>query len=144
MLPRARFDLAAAQGRAAPTSSPRFATPSPATPGRPLQQRPECSVARSLRGLVKLLDDLGKAGIVFRSATEPFDTATPAGRMVVQVLGVFAEFERATIIDRIVAGMERKAARECRAWRRRLPALCQPALRTLHSAFTHLPMSERG
>ncbi len=31
--------------------------------------------------------------------------------MVVQMLGVFAEFERATIIDRVIAGMERKAAR---------------------------------
>ena len=31
--------------------------------------------------------------------------------MMVQMLGVFAEFERATIVDRIVAGMERKAAR---------------------------------
>jgi DNA invertase Pin-like site-specific DNA recombinase len=49
------------------------------------------------------------AGAVFRSATEPFDTGSPAGRMMVQMLGVFAEFERATIIDRVVAGMERKA-----------------------------------
>src|SRR5690606_9843800 len=39
------------------------------------------------------------------------DTATPAGRMMVQVLAVFAEFERATIIDRVINGMERKAAR---------------------------------
>ena len=31
--------------------------------------------------------------------------------MMVQMLGVFAEFERATIIDRVIAGMERKAAR---------------------------------
>jgi site-specific DNA recombinase len=49
--------------------------------------------------------------VVFRSATEPFDTGSPAGRMMAQMLGVFAEFERATIIDRITAGMERKAAR---------------------------------
>lgn len=68
-------------------------------------------IARTLRGLVKLLDELDRAGVVFRSATEPFDTASPAGRMMVQMLGVFAEFERATIIDRITAGMERKAAR---------------------------------
>lgn len=40
-----------------------------------------------------LLDDLDHAGVVFRSATEPFDTSTPAGRMLVQMLGVFAEFE---------------------------------------------------
>ncbi|HEV8557662.1 MAG TPA: recombinase family protein, partial [Actinophytocola sp.] len=68
-------------------------------------------LARSLRGLVHILDELDDAGAVFRSATEPFDTATPVGRMLVQMLGVFAQFERETIIDRVINGMERKAAR---------------------------------
>src|SRR5579884_2447055 len=68
-------------------------------------------LARSVRGLAHILDELDQAKVAFRSATEPFDTATPAGRMMVQMLGVFAEFERATIVDRIIAGMERKAAR---------------------------------
>jgi site-specific DNA recombinase len=67
-------------------------------------------LTRSLRDLVTLLDDLDTAGVVFRSATEPFDTATPMGRMLVQMLGMFAQFERDTIIDRVIAGMERKAA----------------------------------
>src|SRR5690606_24886756 len=51
-------------------------------------------------------------GVVFRSATEPFDTSTPMGRMLVQMLGMFAQFERDTIIDRVINGMERKAAKE--------------------------------
>ena len=67
--------------------------------------------ARSVRGLATLLEALDQAGVAFRSATEPFDTTTAAGRMMVQMLGVFAEFERATIIDRVISGMERKAAR---------------------------------
>jgi site-specific DNA recombinase len=67
-------------------------------------------LTRSLRNLVTLLDDLDQAGVVFRSATEPFDTATAMGRMLVQMLGMFAQFERDTIIDRVIAGMERKAA----------------------------------
>ena len=67
--------------------------------------------SRSLRDLTGLLDELAEAEVVFRSATEPFDTATPVGRMLVQMLGVFAEFERETIIDRVIAGMERKAAK---------------------------------
>jgi site-specific DNA recombinase len=67
--------------------------------------------ARKLRVLVDLLERLDAAGVAFRSATEPIDTSTPTGRMLVQMLGVFAEFERETIIDRVVAGMERKAAR---------------------------------
>ena len=64
-----------------------------------------------MRGLAQLLDELDRAGVAFRSATEPFDTTTAAGRMMVQMLGVFAEFERATIVDRVIAGLERKAAR---------------------------------
>jgi site-specific DNA recombinase len=67
--------------------------------------------SRSLRDLTTLLDDLDEAEVVFRSATEPFDTSTPVGRMLVQMLGVFAEFERETIIDRVINGMERKAAK---------------------------------
>jgi site-specific DNA recombinase len=76
-------------------------------------------LARSIRGLAQILEDLDTAGVAFRSATEPFDTATPAGRMMVQMLGVFAEFERATIIDRVIAGMERKAAKG--GWSGRVP-----------------------
>jgi site-specific DNA recombinase len=67
--------------------------------------------SRRIRDLVWLLDELDQAGVVFRSATEPFDTSTPAGRMLVQMLGVFAEFEREMIIDRVINGMERKAAK---------------------------------
>lgn len=55
--------------------------------------------SRNLRDMVMLLDELDQAGVVFRSATEPFDTSTPMGRMLVQMLGMFAQFERDTIID---------------------------------------------
>src|SRR5260370_28233801 len=67
-------------------------------------------LSRSVRGLAQILEELDHSHVVFRSATEPFETATAAGRIVVQVLGVFAEFERATLVDRVLAGMERKAA----------------------------------
>lgn len=60
-------------------------------------------LARSVRWLAQILEDLDHAGVAFRSATEPFDTGSPAGRMMVQMLGVFAEFERATIIDRVIS-----------------------------------------
>lgn len=66
---------------------------------------------RRIRDLAILMDELAKAEVYFRSATEPFDTSTPAGRMLVQMLGVFAEFEREMIIDRVRGGMERKAAK---------------------------------
>jgi site-specific DNA recombinase len=36
-------------------------------------------VCRSIRGLAQIIDELDQAGVIFRSATEPFDTGTPAG-----------------------------------------------------------------
>jgi site-specific DNA recombinase len=68
-------------------------------------------LSRSVRGLAQILEALDEAGVLFRSASEPFDTCSSAGRMMVHMLGVFAEFERATIVERVIAGMERKAAR---------------------------------
>ncbi len=67
--------------------------------------------SRSLRDTVALLEELDTAGVVFRSSTEPFDTSGPMGRMLLQLLAMFAQFERDTIIERVIAGMERKAAR---------------------------------
>jgi site-specific DNA recombinase len=68
-------------------------------------------LARTVGVLVEILGELERHGVAFRSATEPFDTANPAGRLMVQMLGVIAEFERATIIERVIAGMEKKAAK---------------------------------
>ena len=68
-------------------------------------------LSRNLGQLATLIEELEHAGVAFQSMTEPFETTTPAGRMMVQMLGVFAEFERASIIERISAGMERKASR---------------------------------
>jgi site-specific DNA recombinase len=67
--------------------------------------------ARSIRGLMDIVEDLEKAGVALRSVTEPIDTSGPVGRMLLQLLGIFAEFERAILIDRITAGLGRKAAR---------------------------------
>jgi site-specific DNA recombinase len=67
--------------------------------------------SRRLSDLLALLAELDDAGVAFVSATEPFDTSTSIGRMLVQLLGVFAEFERETIIDRVTKGMAAKAAK---------------------------------
>ncbi len=68
-------------------------------------------LSRNLGQLAALSEELQGAGVALRSVSEPFDTLTPASKMMLQLLGVFAEFERASIIDRIGAGMERKAQR---------------------------------
>jgi DNA invertase Pin-like site-specific DNA recombinase len=46
------------------------------------------------------------AGAGFRSLTEAVDTTTPAGRMMMQMVGAFAEFERAMLHERTKAGLE--------------------------------------
>lgn len=67
-------------------------------------------LSRNVRQLAQLSEELDKVGVALRSATEPFDTSSAAGKMMLQMLGVFAEFERRTIVDRITAGMERAAS----------------------------------
>jgi site-specific DNA recombinase len=55
--------------------------------------------SRRQRDLVALVEELTGLGVAFVSATEAFDTSTPAGRAMLQMLGTFAEFEREMIID---------------------------------------------
>jgi DNA invertase Pin-like site-specific DNA recombinase len=50
-------------------------------------------VARSLRHLLQILDRLNAQGAQFWSLTEAIDTTTAAGRMMMQIVGAFAEFE---------------------------------------------------
>jgi len=65
-------------------------------------------LSRKVRELALMVDELTRQGITLRSITEPFDTSTAAGKMMLQMLGVFAEFEHATIVERTRVGMERK------------------------------------
>ena len=68
-------------------------------------------LARSVSGLAQVLEALDAAGVAFRSASEPFDTSTPAGRMMVQMPGGLAEFERELILERTKVGLAKKAAK---------------------------------
>lgn len=76
-------------------------------------------LARSLFDLLAILRRIELAGARFRSITEPFDTSTPVGRMVLQLLGVIAEFERALILERSAAGQRAARARGVRFGRPR-------------------------
>ena len=51
------------------------------------------------------MERIDQLGAGFRSLTEAIDTTTPAGRMMMQMVGSFAEFERAMIRERTKAGM---------------------------------------
>jgi DNA invertase Pin-like site-specific DNA recombinase len=67
-------------------------------------------LSRSLKDLLHILEKIAEAGAGFRSLTEHIDTTTPAGRMMVQMLGAFAEFERSMVRERTRLGL--RAARE--------------------------------
>jgi DNA invertase Pin-like site-specific DNA recombinase len=67
-------------------------------------------LSRSLRDVLSIMERLGDSGAGFRSLTEAIDTTTAAGRMMMQMVGVFAEFERAMLKERTKAGLD--AARE--------------------------------
>lgn len=56
-------------------------------------------LSRSLRDVFTIMERLGDSGAGFRSLTEAIDTTTPAGRMMMQMVGAFAEFERAQRAD---------------------------------------------
>jgi DNA invertase Pin-like site-specific DNA recombinase len=60
---------------------------------------------RSLKHLVNALADLDSYGIAFVSLRDNLDLSTPAGRLMFQIIGAMAEFERSLIQERVRAGL---------------------------------------
>lgn len=68
-------------------------------------------LGRSLPDLVAFLSDIQNRGCDLYLHQQAVDTSTPSGRMLFQMLAVFAEFERAIITSRISAGLDRARAK---------------------------------
>lgn len=64
-------------------------------------------LSRSLSDLVKFLEEMQAKGVDLYLHQQGLDTSTPAGRAMFQMLGVFSEFERAMIRERVNAGLAR-------------------------------------
>lgn len=62
-------------------------------------------LTRSLKDLLSLLEKVQAAGAGFLSLTESIDTTTAAGRMMMHIVGSFAEFERAMLRERTHSGL---------------------------------------
>ncbi|HHH31145.1 MAG TPA: recombinase family protein [Polyangiaceae bacterium] len=60
---------------------------------------------RSLKHMVVTLDEIGALGVDFVSVSEPFDTTTPQGRLLLHLVAAMAEFERELIRERTRAGL---------------------------------------
>ena len=63
-------------------------------------------LSRSLKDLINTLDELGHLDIHFISYDNNLDTTTPTGKLVFQIIGAVAEFEKDIIRERVVAGLE--------------------------------------
>lgn len=60
----------------------------------------------SLSHLVRSMAALGAHGINFRSLSDPIDTSSAGGRLVLAMMGALAEFERSLIVERTQAGIQ--------------------------------------
>lgn len=93
-------------------------------------------LSRSLQDLVGFLGELKVKGVDLYLHQQGLDTSTPAGKAMFQMMGVFAEFERAMIVERVKAGL-RRAKREGRiGGRPRVAALVEERVREMLAAGT--------
>jgi DNA invertase Pin-like site-specific DNA recombinase len=75
-------------------------------------------LGRSLQDLVAFLGELHAKGVDLYLHQQGIDTGTPAGKAMFQMMGVFAEFERAMIVERVKAGLARARSQGKRLGRR--------------------------
>src|SRR2546421_7780586 len=86
-------------------------------------------LGRSLQDLVGFLSELHALRIDLFLHQQGLDTTTPAGKAMFQMMGVFAEFERAMIQERVRAGLARARSEGKRLGRPPIPAEMQKAIR---------------
>jgi len=88
-------------------------------------------LGRSMQHLVGFLTDLRALGCDLYLHQQALDTSTPSGRAMFQMCGVFAEFERAMIVERVNAGLARARARGKRLGRRPVRPSVEARIREL-------------
>ena len=86
-------------------------------------------LGRSLQHLLGFLGELRAKGVDLYLHQQGIDTSTPAGKALFQMLGIFAEFERAMIVERVHAGLRRARAQGKRLGRPRVPAEVEQRIR---------------
>ncbi len=86
-------------------------------------------LGRSLQDLVAFLGDLQASDVDLYLHQQGVDTTTPGGKALFQMMGVFAEFERAMMRERIKAGLARARAQGKRLGRPPVPPEVEQAIR---------------
>lgn len=91
-------------------------------------------LARSVRELHTIADDLQKRGINFVSISDRIDTSTAAGKAMFGMLAVFAEFERGMIQERTLAGLQSARKKGKFGGRPTIEEKTKKHIRTLYNA----------
>ena len=86
-------------------------------------------LGRSLKDLVDFLTELKAKGVDLYLHQQAVDTSTPSGRALFQMLAVFAEFERALIVERVKTGLMRAKAEGKTLGRPRIDAEIEDRIR---------------
>ena len=77
--------------------------------------------ARSTKELINALEEFNNLGVDFISYKENIDTSTPTGKILFTMISAFAEFERAIIRERVIAGMGKAKLRGVKFGRPSIP-----------------------
>jgi len=88
-------------------------------------------LGRSLKHLVELLEDFNTKGVNLYFHQQGIDTTTPSGKMMFQMCGVFAEFERSILQERVKAGLARARAQGKKLGRPAVPPIKVHKIKTL-------------
>ena len=86
-------------------------------------------LGRSLQDLIGFLGEMHAKEVDLYPHQQGLDTSTPAGKALFQMLGVFGEFERAMIRERVNAGLARARAKGVQLGRPRVPEDVEAAIR---------------
>src|ERR1700691_5352807 len=93
-------------------------------------------LGRSVQDFVTFLGELHGKGVDLYLHQQGIDTSTPAGKAMFQMMGVFAEFERAMIVERVKSGLARARSQGKRLGRPSISAVKERAVRRLLSKDT--------
>lgn len=68
-------------------------------------------LGRTMKSLIRFVDDLRESGVEFKSINEGLDTSTPGGRFTFHILGALAQMEAELVKERTMAGLQASRAR---------------------------------
>lgn len=98
-------------------------------------------LARSLKDLVEIVQDLHDRNAGFKSLTESIDTTSSGGRLVFHIFGALAEFEHDLIRERTIAGLQAARARGRKGGRK--PSMSNSDVRKAIAMLSHPKITKR-